>query len=137
MIKHHIEMKFRFNQIVSFFRLLIYISVSDFTELFSCDCQRHYSVEMLLSCGPVLVLVPNPDPPPQVVGFLQWMLVACVNHWANPAYGWVLFVAVTLWILTTVLFFVLLFSVQQKMAFVPWPMTVRTQKTNKNKRIQP
>ncbi|XP_024137833.1 plasmolipin [Oryzias melastigma] len=59
-----------------------------------------------------------------VVGFLQWMLVACVNHWANPAYGWVLFVAVTLWILTTVLFFLLLFSVQQKMAFVPWPMTV-------------
>ncbi|RVE72362.1 hypothetical protein OJAV_G00060940 [Oryzias javanicus] len=59
-----------------------------------------------------------------VVGFLQWMLVACVNHWANPAYGWVLFVAVTLWILTIVLFILLLFSVQQQMAFVPWPMTV-------------
>uniref|UniRef100_A0A3P9M7Q2 Plasmolipin n=1 Tax=Oryzias latipes TaxID=8090 RepID=A0A3P9M7Q2_ORYLA len=59
-----------------------------------------------------------------VVGFLQWMLIACVNHTANPAYGWVLFVAITLWIFTTILFILILFSLQQRMAFVPWPMTV-------------
>ncbi|KAG7244880.1 hypothetical protein INR49_026544, partial [Caranx melampygus] len=32
-------------------------------------------------------------------------------YWWQPAYGWVLFVAITLWLLTTVLFFMILFSV--------------------------
>lgn len=40
------------------------------------------------------------------------------------AFGWVMFVAVTLWILTTILFLLILFGAQQKLTFVPWPMTV-------------
>ncbi|TKS73809.1 1-phosphatidylinositol 4,5-bisphosphate phosphodiesterase gamma-2 [Collichthys lucidus] len=41
-----------------------------------------------------------------------------------PAYGWVMFVAVTLWLLTIILFFMTLYNVQQKVTAVPWPMAV-------------
>ncbi|XP_071361722.1 plasmolipin [Trachinotus anak] len=57
-------------------------------------------------------------------GLLQWALIASAPYMVLPAYGWVLFVAVTLWILTTILFFVILFSVQRKLTAVPWPLTV-------------
>lgn len=42
----------------------------------------------------------------------------------EPAYGWVMFVAVTLWILTTVLFFLFLFSGQRFIPAIPWAITV-------------
>lgn len=43
-----------------------------------------------------------------------------------PEYGWVMFVAVTSWLITIILFFVILFGVQRKLQFVPWTLTVRT-----------
>ncbi|XP_051237051.1 plasmolipin [Dicentrarchus labrax] len=58
------------------------------------------------------------------LGMLQWALIASAPYTALPAYGWVLFVAITLWILTTILFFMILFRAQQKLSAVPWPMTV-------------
>uniref|UniRef100_A0A3B5LCM5 Plasmolipin n=1 Tax=Xiphophorus couchianus TaxID=32473 RepID=A0A3B5LCM5_9TELE len=60
----------------------------------------------------------------QVLGLLHWALIAGAPYWLVPAYGWVMFVAVTLWILTTLLFLVLLFSVPQILSAVPWTMTV-------------
>ncbi|XP_054475815.1 plasmolipin [Anoplopoma fimbria] len=59
-----------------------------------------------------------------VLGLLQWALIASAPYTLLPAYGWVMFVAVTLWILTTILFFMILFGAKQKLTFVPWPMTV-------------
>ncbi|XP_017274383.1 plasmolipin [Kryptolebias marmoratus] len=59
-----------------------------------------------------------------VLGLLHWTLIAASPHTISAAYGWVLFVAVTLWIITTILFFTILFSVQQRLAFVPWPLAV-------------
>ncbi|XP_060932015.1 plasmolipin [Limanda limanda] len=59
-----------------------------------------------------------------VMGLLQWALIAATNYTYVPAYGWVMFVAVTLWILTTILFFMLLFGAQRKLSAVPWPLTV-------------
>ncbi|XP_013889449.1 plasmolipin [Austrofundulus limnaeus] len=59
-----------------------------------------------------------------VLGFLHWVLVASTPYTLVPEYGWVMFVAVTLWIITTILFIVILFSVQRHLAFVPWPLTV-------------
>ncbi|MEQ2241830.1 hypothetical protein ILYODFUR_029355 [Ilyodon furcidens] len=59
-----------------------------------------------------------------VTGLLHWALIAGANYMDEPAYGWVMFVAVTLWILTTILFLILLLSVPQRLAVVPWAMTV-------------
>ncbi|CAL8262470.1 unnamed protein product [Merluccius merluccius] len=60
-----------------------------------------------------------------VSGLLQWTLIAGA-YWSHtlPAYGWVMFVAVTLWLLTTILFCLILFGIQRKLVFVPWPLTV-------------
>ncbi|XP_022605729.1 plasmolipin [Seriola dumerili] len=59
------------------------------------------------------------------LGLLHWALIARTQPYTGaPAYGWVMFVAVTLWILTTILFFMILFSVQRKLTSVPWPLTV-------------
>ncbi|CAG5958389.1 unnamed protein product [Menidia menidia] len=58
------------------------------------------------------------------VGLLHWALIASTPYTAHPTYGWVMFVAVTLWILTTILFLIILFSVTRRLAFVPWLMTV-------------
>ncbi|CAL8357364.1 unnamed protein product [Lota lota] len=59
-----------------------------------------------------------------VSGLLQWTLIASVYIWALPAYGWVMFVAVTLWLLTTLLFCLILFGFQRRLISVPWPLTV-------------
>ncbi|XP_031159707.1 plasmolipin [Sander lucioperca] len=59
-----------------------------------------------------------------VLGLLHWALIASAPYTVLPAYGWVMFVAVTLWILTTILFFMILFGAQQKLTSVPWPVTV-------------
>ncbi|XP_029379605.1 plasmolipin [Echeneis naucrates] len=59
-----------------------------------------------------------------ILGLLHWALIAGTLYTAVPAYGWVMFVAVTLWILTTILFLMILFSVQQKLTAVPWCLTV-------------
>uniref|UniRef100_UPI0037E84736 plasmolipin isoform X2 n=1 Tax=Semicossyphus pulcher TaxID=241346 RepID=UPI0037E84736 len=58
------------------------------------------------------------------LGLLHWALIASAPYTILPVYGWVMFVAVTLWILTTILFFMILFGVQQNLTFVPWPLTV-------------
>ncbi|XP_071403534.1 plasmolipin [Centroberyx affinis] len=59
-----------------------------------------------------------------VLGLLHWALIASTYYTAVPAYGWVMFVAVTMWILTTILFFMILFGVQRKLPSVPWTLTL-------------
>ncbi|KAG7279768.1 hypothetical protein CRUP_008838 [Coryphaenoides rupestris] len=46
-----------------------------------------------------------------VSGLLQWTLIATVYFVPLTVYGWVMFVAVTLWLLTTILFCMILFRV--------------------------
>ncbi|KAM4618826.1 plasmolipin [Polymixia lowei] len=58
------------------------------------------------------------------LGLLHWALIASAYYTMVPAYGWVMFVAVTLWLLTIILFFMILCGVQRKLSFVPWPLTV-------------
>ena len=60
---------------------------------------------------------------PQGLGLLQWALIASASS-LIPAYGWVMFVAVTLWLLTIILFFMLFFGAYHKLSSVPWPMLV-------------
>ncbi|XP_029290372.1 plasmolipin [Cottoperca gobio] len=63
------------------------------------------------------------------LGLLHWALIASAPYTLFPAYGWVMFVAVTLWILTTILFCMILFGTQQKLTFIPWPLTVMVYNT--------
>lgn len=56
-------------------------------------------------------------------GLIQWALIASTPFQLIAAYGWVMFVAVGLWITTTILFIMSLFGVQQKLTFVAWPLT--------------
>lgn len=58
------------------------------------------------------------------LGMIHWALIASTSYTGSPAYGWVLFVAITLWILTIVLFFMILFVVHRRLPSVPWPLTV-------------
>ncbi|XP_026222370.1 plasmolipin [Anabas testudineus] len=58
-----------------------------------------------------------------ILGLIHWALIASVPV-LIPAYGWVMFVAVTLWIITVILFFLILFGTQRHLPSVPWPLTV-------------
>ncbi|XP_076588164.1 plasmolipin [Chaetodon auriga] len=58
------------------------------------------------------------------LGLLHWALIASTVYAVLPAYGWVMFVAVTTWILTTILFFMILFGAPRKLTAVPWQLTV-------------
>lgn len=59
-----------------------------------------------------------------VLGLLNWALIASTPFRELPEYGWVMFVAVTSWLITIILFLVILFGVQRKLQFVPWTLTV-------------
>lgn len=59
-----------------------------------------------------------------VLGLLHWALIASTLYYSVPAYGWVMFVAVTSWLITIILFFIILFSVQRKLPSVPWTLVV-------------
>lgn len=58
------------------------------------------------------------------LGMIHWALIASTIYSALSAYGWVLFVAITLWILTSVLFFMILFVVHRQLPSVPWTLIV-------------
>lgn len=60
----------------------------------------------------------------QFVGMVTWALVVSGPHQALAAHGWVLFVSITLWILTIVLFFLILFGILQKLPALPWALVV-------------
>uniref|UniRef100_A0A8D3D4S0 Plasmolipin n=1 Tax=Scophthalmus maximus TaxID=52904 RepID=A0A8D3D4S0_SCOMX len=57
-----------------------------------------------------------------LLGLLHWALIASAPYTLVPAYGWVMFVAVTLWILTTILFFMILSDEMCLMLSPPLPL---------------
>lgn len=63
-------------------------------------------------------------PPPKVLGLLVWALIADTPYHLYPAYGWVMFVAVFLWLVTIVFFIIYLFQLHMKLYMVPWPLVV-------------
>lgn len=66
----------------------------------------------------------GPVSPLQVLGLLVWALIADTPYHLYPAYGWVMFVAVFLWLVTIVLFILYLFQLHMKLYMVPWPLAV-------------
>lgn len=59
-----------------------------------------------------------------VLGLLHWALIASTFQTALPPYGWVMFVAVTSWLITLILFFIILFGLLRKLPSVPWTLVV-------------
>ncbi|XP_072551264.1 plasmolipin [Salminus brasiliensis] len=59
-----------------------------------------------------------------VLGLLVWALIASAFYQYVAAYGWVMFVSVTLWILSIILFIILFLNIQQKLTSVPWPLVL-------------
>ncbi|XP_056622035.1 plasmolipin [Triplophysa dalaica] len=57
-------------------------------------------------------------------GLLTWALIASTQYTFNPAYGWVMFVSVTLWLLSIVLFVILLLGLDKKLPTLPWPLVL-------------
>ncbi|XP_067276570.1 plasmolipin isoform X2 [Pseudorasbora parva] len=58
-----------------------------------------------------------------VVGLLVWALIASTPYASlYAAYGWVLFVSVTLWLLSIALLVVLLLRIHQSLPSIPWPL---------------
>eukprot|EP00070_Physeter_catodon_P027272 XP_028334166.1 plasmolipin [Physeter catodon] len=60
----------------------------------------------------------------QVLGLLVWALIADTPYHLYPAYGWVMFVAVFLWLVTIVFFILYLFQLHMKLYMVPWPLVL-------------
>lgn len=60
----------------------------------------------------------------RVLGLLVWALIADTPYHLYPAYGWVMFVAVFLWLVTIVFFVVYLFQLHMKLYMVPWPLVL-------------
>uniref|UniRef100_A0A3Q3WXC4 Plasmolipin n=1 Tax=Mola mola TaxID=94237 RepID=A0A3Q3WXC4_MOLML len=58
------------------------------------------------------------------LGLVHWGLIAATPYMKEPVYGWVMFVAITLWLLTITLFFLNLFSAQRYLPAVPWSKMV-------------
>ncbi|XP_060778939.1 plasmolipin [Neoarius graeffei] len=59
-----------------------------------------------------------------VAGLLVWTLICSAAYWLVAAYGWVLFVSITLWLLTTVLFIMIILGMRQKLTSIPWPLAL-------------
>lgn len=59
-----------------------------------------------------------------VCGLLVWALIASTHYTEFPAYGWVMFVSVTLWLLSIVLFVILFLGLDEKLPSVPWPFVL-------------
>ncbi|XP_052008370.1 plasmolipin-like isoform X2 [Xyrauchen texanus] len=59
-----------------------------------------------------------------VVGLLVWALISSTTYVTFTAYGWVMFVSVTLWFLSIALFIMLLLSLDEKLLSVPWPLVL-------------
>ncbi|XP_030646578.1 plasmolipin [Chanos chanos] len=59
-----------------------------------------------------------------VLGLVAWALVASASHLWVPATGWVLFVTVTLWLLTIILFIILFLAINRTLTSVPWPLAL-------------
>lgn len=59
-----------------------------------------------------------------VLGLLVWALIAGSNYGHQPAYGWVMFVAVLCWLISLILFVLYLLQLHHKLPMVPWSIVL-------------
>ncbi|TSX16991.1 Plasmolipin [Bagarius yarrelli] len=77
-----------------------------------------YDLNFIKSFPGILLLVEL------LFGLLVWPLVSSAAYWLVPAFGWVLFVSITLWILTLVLCVMLILGMRQTLSSIPWPLVL-------------
>ncbi|XP_063294874.1 plasmolipin [Pelobates fuscus] len=58
------------------------------------------------------------------LGLLMWALVADSPHFSIPPYEYVLFVGVFCWLVTLILYVMLILQLQRKMTFIPWNLVL-------------
>uniref|UniRef100_A0A7N4NLG8 Plasmolipin n=1 Tax=Sarcophilus harrisii TaxID=9305 RepID=A0A7N4NLG8_SARHA len=59
-----------------------------------------------------------------VVGLLAWALIANTPYHYYSIYGWVMFVAVFLWLVTIIFFVIYVWQLHLKLYMVPWPLVL-------------
>ncbi|XP_043937332.1 plasmolipin [Protopterus annectens] len=59
-----------------------------------------------------------------VLGLLVWALIAGSYYGYQPAYGWVMFVAVTCWLISLILFVLYLLQLHHKLLIIPWSLVL-------------
>ncbi|XP_051835859.1 plasmolipin [Antechinus flavipes] len=59
-----------------------------------------------------------------VVGLLAWALIADTPYHYYSIYGWVMFVAVFLWLVTIIFFVIYVWQLHLKLYMVPWPLVL-------------
>ncbi|NP_001116171.1 plasmolipin isoform X1 [Danio rerio] len=94
------------------------------TQTSSQEPQRSFAISSSVDMGfiksiPGILLIAE-----IVVGLLVWTLIASTPHYLIPALGWVLFVSITLWLLSIALLVILLLSLHQRLPSVPWPLVL-------------
>ncbi|KAK7152063.1 hypothetical protein R3I94_008411 [Phoxinus phoxinus] len=94
------------------------------TQTSSQEPQRSYgipaSVDMDFIKGiPGILLVAE-----IVFGLLVWALIASTSYSNASAYVWVMFVSVSLWLLSIALLVVLLLRFHQSLPIIPWPLVL-------------
>ncbi|XP_041455013.1 plasmolipin-like [Lytechinus variegatus] len=57
-----------------------------------------------------------------IVGFLYWTVVASYSFYFG-GYSWIIFVAVTAWVFTLILFLLFLFQLAQRVTIINWVLT--------------
>ncbi|XP_031810420.1 plasmolipin isoform X2 [Sarcophilus harrisii] len=60
----------------------------------------------------------------KVVGLLAWALIANTPYHYYSIYGWVMFVAVFLWLVTIIFFVIYVWQLHLKLYMVPWPLVL-------------
>ncbi|XP_018582195.1 plasmolipin-like [Scleropages formosus] len=58
------------------------------------------------------------------LGLVAWSFIASSYYYFFSAYHWVMFVSVTLWILTIFLFLIYFLGIHMKFDSVPWPLVL-------------
>ncbi|XP_044520061.1 plasmolipin [Gracilinanus agilis] len=59
-----------------------------------------------------------------VVGLLVWALIADTPYHYYSIYGWVMFVAVFLWLVTIIFFVLYVWQLHLRFPMVPWPLVL-------------
>ncbi|XP_026086385.1 plasmolipin [Carassius auratus] len=94
------------------------------TQTSSTEPQRSYGIPAMIDLDfiksiPGILLLAE-----IIAGLLVWTLIASTSYATIPAYGWVMFVSVTLWLLSIALFVVLLLRFYQSLPSVPLPLVL-------------
>ncbi|XP_072009669.1 CKLF-like MARVEL transmembrane domain-containing protein 8 [Engystomops pustulosus] len=89
---------------------------SSYSEAFSSGASLTYDRSLLWSPPGALLLAEI------VFGLVVWAIIAGSEYFNYPSFGWVMFVAVFYWVLTSFLFIIYVTRAHTRIHKVPWPL---------------